>query len=294
MLLSFTLYGDQFSFILYNDFFAGTDKHFTNGLSLSWIDEKRYFKHYYGGLSLSQMIFTPIDTTQTQPQYDDIPYIGYLYLSGYLFEIKKESFKEYRVEIGLTGKYAYAKEVQNSFHTLIKNDEAKGWNTQLGTYYTLSTLMRYGEISYQKTLGDNFAIDWFNHVGIQVGNFVDNIFWGSTFRIGKNYAKNFNLHYPYLTEQITQFTLNKEHKGFGYSLSLGVNADYLFYSLLLSKAQDEGYNVEQYNFNGSIYVGYDLYYDRHKITMFYQHQSPYTAKQNEINTLAGLLYSYQF
>jgi hypothetical protein len=36
---SLTLNADQFSFSFYNDAFAGTDKHFTNGISLSWLDE---------------------------------------------------------------------------------------------------------------------------------------------------------------------------------------------------------------------------------------------------------------
>ena len=284
---------DQFSFILYNDFFAGTDEHFTNGLSLSWINDTKYFKHFYGGMSLNQMIFTPTDTSQTSAQYDDIPYIGYLYLSTYLFDIYENHFFEYRVELGMTGKNAYAKEVQNNFHTLINDDKSQGWDTQLSTYYTYNLLLRYGEISYQKKLPYDGEIDWFNHIGVQGGNFVQNIFWGSTFRIGRNYVKNFNLHYPYLKEQIAQFS-KKAHKGFGYSLSLGVNADYLFYSLLLEKAEDEGYKVKQYNFNGSIYIGYDLYYNRHKTTLFYQKQSPYTDGHNEINTLGGLLYNYHF
>ncbi|MEA1893341.1 MAG: DUF2219 family protein, partial [Campylobacterota bacterium] len=36
---SLTLNADQFSFLFYNDFVAGTDRHFTNGVSLSWIDD---------------------------------------------------------------------------------------------------------------------------------------------------------------------------------------------------------------------------------------------------------------
>jgi len=294
LLLSSYLHADQFSFIFYNDFFAGTDEHFTNGLSLSWIDDTKYFDHFYGGISINQMIFTPKDTTQSKVQYDDIPYIGYLYGSAFLFDIYEDYFFEYRAEVGMTGKNAYAKEVQNGFHQLIGNDTAKGWDTQLSTYYTYDLLLRYGEISYKKQLPYGATLDWFNHIGTQLGNFVDNIFWGSTLRVGKNYIHNFNLHYPYLKEQISQLSLGKKHSGFGYSLSLGVNADYLFYSLLIEKAKDEGYKVKEYNFNGSIYMGYDLYYNRHRVTLFYQKQSPYTEDHNEMNTLGGMLYNYQF
>ena len=39
LLYSITLNADHFSFLFYNDTFAGTDKHFTNGMNLSWIDD---------------------------------------------------------------------------------------------------------------------------------------------------------------------------------------------------------------------------------------------------------------
>ncbi|WP_294964297.1 lipid A-modifier LpxR family protein [Sulfurimonas sp.] len=41
--LTSTLSADQFSFQLYNDFFAGTDQYFTNGLAISWLDDS--FNH---------------------------------------------------------------------------------------------------------------------------------------------------------------------------------------------------------------------------------------------------------
>ena len=89
--LASTLNADQFSFQLYNDFFAGTDQYFTNGLAISWLDDS--FEHipdssvnaysnfmidtfrkiapdgvdltkrYSAGVSLSQITITPADTT---------------------------------------------------------------------------------------------------------------------------------------------------------------------------------------------------------------------------------------
>jgi len=32
----------------------------------------------------------------------------------------------------------------------------------------------------------------------------------------------------------------------------------------------------------------------HKLTFFYQSQSPYTKQQNSIDTFGGLIYAYQF
>jgi len=294
LFFSITLNADQFSFILYNDFFVGTDKHFTNGVSLSWIDDKKYFDKYDLGVSLNQMIITPTDISKAQPQYDDIPYIGYSYISSYMFDIENDHFYEYRIELGVIGKNAKAQEVQNGFHKLIGSAKAKGWDTQLSTYYTINSLFRYGDISYKKHLKHHLKLDWFNHFGVQVGNFSDDIFAGTILRFGYNYLENFNLHYPYLKEQISLLNLNKIQKGFGWSISLGLNADFLFYSYIVNESQNEGYNIKKHNFNGSMYLGNDFYYNKHKITIFYDLQSPYSVGQDLINSFGGVIYNYQF
>ena len=91
---------DQVAFELNNDYFAGTDKHYTNGGVLSWIDEQdnnssslyrdtmqkiadklpfvdsTRYSNNAAGISLSQVMYTPTDTTTKTPQYRVIPYNG--------------------------------------------------------------------------------------------------------------------------------------------------------------------------------------------------------------------------
>ena len=134
-LFGISLSADQFSFILYNDFFVGTDKHFTNGASLTWIDDEKHFDKYDLGVSINQMMITPTDLSKKEPQYNDIPYIGYLYISSYMIEVKNDSFFEYRVEAGVVGPDSGAEETQNTFHSIIGSERVEGWDTQLGRYY---------------------------------------------------------------------------------------------------------------------------------------------------------------
>ncbi len=317
-----TVNAGQFSFQFYNDFFAGADQHFTNGMAISWLDDtftcdnnstkesgvslvlnlvdinplriSDTKKHYNLGASLSQIIVTPMDTTLSTPQYDDIPYAGYLALSGYLFEWNEKSFNEFRIEIGVVGEEALAEQVQNGFHTLIGNEKSKGWDTQLGTQYTLNALFRHGEISWKSHKNGSLSMDWFNHYGLQVGNFITDVFAGTMFRIGDNYIENFNVHYPYLREEATLLQLAKKHRGFGWSFSTGINGDLLAYSYVLDEAKNKGYQTSKRTFNASIYMGIDLLYNVHKITYFYQSVSPYTYKQDNPDTFGGLMYSYQF
>ncbi len=319
---SILLKADQYSFIFYNDFFAGTDRHFTNGFSLSWIDDavgkndtnnsnfyssfmldsisKLPFveidntKNYNAGVSISQVVITPTDTSISTPQYNDIPYAGYLALSLYMFRWESTSFDEFRIDLGVVGEESGAEFVQNTFHKLIGNSEAKGWDTQLGTEYIANTLFRHGEITWHKNNFHTIDMDWFNQTGFEVGNFSTDIFIGTIFRVGQNYIKNFNVHYPYLREEASLLYLDKKHKGFGWAFSAGVNTQMMLYSYILDEAKKKGYHTDKNIFNASIYSGVDLYYDAHKISFLYQSQSPYTQEEKRVDIFGGFVYSYQF
>ena len=322
LLCSVTLYADQFSIQFYNDYFAGADKHFTNGFALSWLDSDKNkadsnsssgystlllhivdtipsvnidnYKNYTAGASLSQIMFTPKDTTLSTPQYDDIPYAGYLGLSMFLFEWDRDSFKEYRVDLGVVGKESGAGDLQKSFHRLIRNKIPQGWDTQIKTHYVVNALYRFGEKSWQKVNSDGITMDWFNHGGFQAGNNITDLFAGSMFRFGKNYTNNFNVHYPYLKEEASLLRLDGRHKGFGWSLTTGVNVEALAYSYILDDAKSEGYNIDKNYVNGSLYLGGDFYYYAHKLTYFYQVQSSYITSQKTVDIYGGLTYTYQF
>lgn len=322
LLLSLSLNADQFSFLFYNDVFSGTDKHFTNGINLSWLDDSygdkdgnttnsyNSFVHHVvdslpfividnsknhnAGISLSQIMITPNDISIPEPQYNDIPYAGYFALAFYKFEWDKESFKEFRTEFGVVGKESGAEFVQKTVHAAIGSPDPKGWDTQLGTQYTANALFRYGEISWQNKSLHNLSMDWFNHFGFQIGNFVTDIFGGSMFRVGRNYIKNFNLHYPSLREEASLLGLDNKHHGLGWSLSIGINTELLGYSYIVDEAKKEGYATDKSIVNIALYGGADIYYDTNKLTFFYQSRSPYTKQQNTIESFGGLIYTIQF
>jgi len=311
------LHADQFYFQFYNDLFAQTDKHFTNGMNIGWIDdeslssdEKQTFyskglytlatklhipaKKYNSGISISQYMFTPEDITQTQPQYDDFPYVGYLSVDFFLFSIQESSFQEFRISFGVVGKESGAEGVQKTIHKITGSDEPKGWDTQLGTNYNINLLYRYGDITWEKHFYENWHMDWFNHVGFQAGNFIVNGFMGSTFRIGYNYIKNFNLHYPYLKEDASMLVIDDVNKGFGYALSLSINASAVAYSYIIDEAQKEGYYIEENKFSPIGYAGIELSYNHHKLTFFFQSQTPFLEQDSEYESFGGFNYVYNF
>jgi hypothetical protein len=322
LLLTLSLQADQFSLLFYNDTFARTDHHFTNGLGFSWLDDT--FEHenegnltaysrwmydladtvsfgamdgsrkHTAGIGLSQIIITPDDLTQSVPQYDDVPYAGYLALSFYLFEWDNASFTEYRMEAGVVGEESGAGWVQRTMHKIVGDTKPEGWDTQLGTEWIFNVLYRQGYKSWTRHNSNGLSMDWFNHFGLQAGNYTTDAFAGTVFRLGQNYVENFNVAYPYLKEEAASLRSYGKHHGFGWSLSVGVNGELLLYSYLFEESQKEGYALDDNTFNISPYAGLSLYYDDYKLTFFYQAQSYTLNGEYELDAFGGFRLGYQF
>ncbi|QOP45815.1 lipid A deacylase LpxR family protein [Sulfurimonas paralvinellae] len=313
LLSTISLNADQIAFAVDNDFFVGKDGHFTNGATFAWLEDNEQngytdflidtlhkfsieldkSKNYNAGVSLTQIIITPDDTTIVTPQYNDIPYAGYLALSTYLIQSDSNSFIEYAFDLGIVGPASLAESTQDTFHAIIGNDKPAGWNTQLGTQLTANLLVNCGEISWEGKLGDDLDADWFNNAAVSLGNFNTSVLVGTAFRVGRNYVRNFNEHYPCLREEPTLVGV-KNHKGFGYSFDTGISGVGVAYNYILNEAKDEGYQTEKENFKMTGFIAADVYYDNHKLSFYYQGQTPAIKEDNSNNYFGGFLYSYKF
>ena len=316
------LHADQFALWFYNDAFAQTDRYFTNGLGLSWNDDTfsnpkesnvtAYSRWMYelvdtisfgqmdssqnhtAGIGVSQIMITPDDLTLSQPQYDDVPYMGYLALSFYLFEWDNRSFREYRIQAGVVGKESGAKWVQKTAHKILGDTEPKGWDTQLGTQWMFNVLYRQGYKSWRYQSANGLQMDWFNHFGFQAGNYMTSLFAGTVFRLGQNYMENFNVSYPILNEEASMLHPYGEHHGFGWSLSVGIDTEVVLYSYFCDESQKEGYGVDDRTFNALPYLGASLYYDEHTFTLFYQAQTFSLNGKNKTEIFGGFKYDIRF
>lgn len=316
LLFALSLEADNISFTFYNDFFAGKDGHFTNGVSIDWLEtskenENAYTdmilsladsislpmddsKHHNAGLSLNQIIVTPNNTQLTTAQKNDLPYAGHLSLSAFLLEWDSESFNEYSIETGIMGKYSGAEFIQKTFHKIIGNEEPKGWDTQLNTRFTLNLLLQHGMKSWHGKVGDSLQSDWFNHYGVTLGNFNTSAFAGTAIRIGQNYEQNFNAHYPYLKSEANLLDADSLKNGFGWSTSAGVETNALAYSAILDRANSNGYAVHKNVLNALVHFSGSIYYNRHKFKLFYEIPTSYYKEDNSVNVVGGFEYSYKF
>jgi hypothetical protein len=192
-----------------NDFFAGTDERYTNGLKLTWIsgDLMKYAEderlpgfaveylsalpfvnepgqQYNVSLSLGQNMYTPSNTQTEAPQPDDRPYAGWTYISLALHAKTPFQLDSFETSLGIVGPSARAGETQNNYHSLMGFRRAEGWRNQIRDEPGLM-------LSWQRTLramrvglGRDVAWDLLPHARVTVGNVLTHAAAGFETRIG--------------------------------------------------------------------------------------------------------------
>lgn len=126
-----------------NDTFGGTDRFYTDGISLgishtgpSWMEAFANWLPWGEGrrtvgYDVAQGMFTPEDTDLNPPDSNDRPYTGILAFGLTLHVERDRSYHGLKFVVGVVGPWSGAEETQNTVHDLIGNEKAKGWDYQL-------------------------------------------------------------------------------------------------------------------------------------------------------------------
>lgn len=143
------------AFLLDNDIFTGSDKHYTNGFGLTWVspdvetyDEDRFISKWarfwsflpfvsdegyttYASWSLAQEMYTPDNIQDPNPPETDQPYAGVLYIDSTLYARNERWMHAWELKLGVVGPASQAASVQRDVHRWIGADQPQGWHTQL-------------------------------------------------------------------------------------------------------------------------------------------------------------------
>ncbi len=138
-----------------NDKFGGTDRFYTDGLSLSvahtgpsWLDSVADWLPWGEGrrtvgYDLSQIMITPEDISLTVPDPNDRPYAGILSLGLTLHVERRNSYHGFKVITGVVGPWSLAGEAQRSVHRLGGWVQPNGWDYQLENEPILNLFYEY-------------------------------------------------------------------------------------------------------------------------------------------------------
>jgi hypothetical protein len=185
------------SLTIENDFFAGFDRHYTNGVQaaflvglddlpeklrtappFSWSTDPGFV------VALGQRMFTPSRKELDTPDPTDRPYAGWLYL---MMDMRVQSgsvVDHLSANVGMVGPASGARQTQDTFHHLIGEDAAHGWNTQIRNQAT-------GMLAYERAWSSPVAgrfndrhYDVTPRVGAAVGNVLTYANAGMVLRYG--------------------------------------------------------------------------------------------------------------
>jgi len=208
-LVPFNIRHSSFSVVSENDkYFAGTDRHYTNGFKATWLGEtdlnqSRPFVqtaakfipwmdpehvdwHYKVGFALGQNIYTPVDTDTPDLQPNDRPYAGWLYGSILLHAQLKDQLRVVELSIGMIGPASFGQEIQNAWHDVINVPHAEGWAHQLHNEpgLQLTWERRYRTWQFMSGQDSRLGIDLMLRHRVSVGNVGVHAAGGAVVRLG--------------------------------------------------------------------------------------------------------------
>jgi hypothetical protein len=167
-----------------NDTFGGTDRFYTDGLSLavshtgpSWMDPLANWLPWGEGrrtvgYDVAQGMFTPDDTDLNPPDPEDRPYAGILAFGLTLHVEKDRSYHGLKFVTGVVGPWSLAEETQNAIHHLIGTDKAQGWDDQLENEPIFNLAYEYRHKFHLAGDPDKWSLQAFPLAGGWLGNML--------------------------------------------------------------------------------------------------------------------------
>lgn len=144
-----------------NDFFAGTDRYYTQGIELEYRQNKLKFKHiqplfftsdsarYQFILKITHEAFTPSTIRADSILPNDRPYAALLYASFRFSTFTKNQLRYYWcAQIGIIGPAAFGEEMQTGIHKATHNFLPLGWGNQLK-----NNLVMNGQVGIARQFG---------------------------------------------------------------------------------------------------------------------------------------------
>ncbi|MEQ9176073.1 MAG: lipid A deacylase LpxR family protein [Alphaproteobacteria bacterium] len=248
--------------VVENDKFipGATDRHFTNGLRLSWVSPVEAFPAWTRPLShlidllapdhglararwvggaIGQNMYTPEDISRTDPIPDDRPYAGWLYGGLILTERRGDRrIDEIEIDLGVIGPGSLADETQINWHKVINSPRPNGWENQLKTEPGLVFLYRTkwrAALWQSPPLGalsaEGLELDIIPGANLSLGNIFTYAGGEVTLRLGDDLADDFGTHR--IQPNLAGSSVLQPQDGFAWYLFAGAGARAVGHNIFL-------------------------------------------------------------
>ena len=195
-----------------NDWFAGTDRHYTQGARMVYLGAERSAEQGWTagwpaivirpaavrwGAELGQSIYTPENLAARLPVNYDRPYAGWLYAGAVLQRRGTTAgglpaWENIRLQLGVIGPASLAEAQQELAHFIGGFQKAYGWANQLHNEPGLALkVQRAWRLAPWKGLADN--VDVIPHAGGSLGNVDTSLRAGALLRLGWRLPDDFGV-----------------------------------------------------------------------------------------------------
>ena len=205
--------GPVFSLLEENDLLVKTDRHYTQGTKLSYLQADGHvprcvsnlFQHVPAilftekrskfGYEIGQSIYTPADLSKTALIPNDRPYAGWLY-TGLILHRRGVSKRDipvlesFQMDLGIIGPDALSGESQTWVHEIRSFGLPRGWRNQLKDEPGIALR---SQRSYLLSLkwGEMRWLDFIPHGGASLGNVDTSVRGGALLRLGWDLPHDF-------------------------------------------------------------------------------------------------------
>jgi lipid A 3-O-deacylase len=289
-----------------NDAIGGHDENYTNGISLAltrkgkglfgWVwdlagnAEGERFATY----ELTQLMFTPRHTSQSNPDPTDHPYAGLLYL-GFTTHLQREqSLHSLKLIAGVAGPDAFAKDVQKIVHKIEGYNDPQGWGYQIKNEPVLNLFYEYRH-KYAFPLRDaDWGVELIPMGGAFLGNYLIQAESDLQCRFGYHLPDDFGTTVLRGSGYLP-FPQDKAHQVWGIYGFAGAGANLVARNLVLDgNTFESSRSVDKRLFLPMAEVGGSLWMRRFQATLsFVMWGKEYYGQERRENYLSGLL-SYFF
>lgn len=267
------------SFVWENDYFANTDRNYTNGVRVAYLSGLKQpegvssFLAYdllgadreagvRRGFAVGHSIFTPEDTLATEPLPDQHPYAGWLYGEYSVVVQQRQRVQQITLQAGVVGPAAQGEWVQNNWHDIIGGDPVNGWDNQIGNEpgFVLSYDRQFRSVY---DIGDNgFGADITPTIGASLGNVDTRARGGLTLRIGNDLRNDYGP--PRVRPALAGAGFFSPVDDFSWHLFIGVNGSAVAHNIFLdgSLFRDGDPSVDKKVLVGEVQAGLALQFRR--------------------------------
>lgn len=316
-----------------NDLFAGSDRDYTNGVRLGFIQEiplhspegQRINKRlsagaaklnqyrlqsfripedgslrFTKGFGITQLMFTPEDSEASRAPSGQRPYAGWLGVEYSLHVKTGDYVNSVTWVLGTTGEASFAQESQNWVHRNISHSPIfQGWHSQVPSEVTLNIHFDHKQrFRYIPRLSRGWLeFDGYYEAGLAAGNYRTGAYVGALARAGYRLPASFSTPRVQLGSyghQLFSSSKANSHK-FSALAFLGIRGSATAHDITLDGPVFERFDtgVESKSIEGEVLIGFGLRYRKFELVFSQTLRSDEFRGQLENQEFGSLMLRFQ-